>query len=337
MAAHGNSDILVIHPGALGDVLQAVPALRAVGAGARVTFSGQPRLGAILRGLGVVAAALPFDGLGLQALFTWDTPPPPALSRFARVVSWFGARDEIYRKRLSALAPGCVIAAPVPEAPVPVWRHLLETIVPAGTSAAPDLAAVALPEAWRQRARGELDRLGARPERPLVVVHPGAGGEQKLWPAEAFARVIQEAARARGCQVLIHQGPADRESTGRLLDLLEIPPLRLVEPDLPLLAGVLGEASAYLGGDSGVSHLAAAVGAAAVIAFPAPALERWRPWSRTAVPVPLGGEAADVEAVARAVSGRLEAAGPAQGRPCPEPGYLACLAMMWSLILTAIG
>ena len=36
----------------------------------------------------------------------------------------------------------------------------------------------------------------------------------------------------------------------------------LVEPPLPVLAGVLAIARAYLGGDSGVSHLAAAVGGA---------------------------------------------------------------------------
>ena len=49
--------ILAIHPGALGDVLQAVPALRALrslGRGASVTFAGQPRLAHLLAGGGAV-------------------------------------------------------------------------------------------------------------------------------------------------------------------------------------------------------------------------------------------------------------------------------------------
>ena len=46
-----------------------------------------------------------------------------------------------------------------------------------------------------------------------------------------------------------------------------------MSPPLPVLAGVLSMAQAYLGGDSGVSHLAAAVGAPAVILFPAATLE----------------------------------------------------------------
>ena len=91
--------VLVIHPGALGDVLQAVPALRALGDGARVTFCGQPRLGEVLAGAGVVADAASFDGFGLEILFTAEPASPELTVRlggFARVVSWFGSRDARY-------------------------------------------------------------------------------------------------------------------------------------------------------------------------------------------------------------------------------------------------
>ena len=44
-------ETLVIHPGALGDVLQAVPVIEALGRlGHRLTFAGQPRLGELLQG-----------------------------------------------------------------------------------------------------------------------------------------------------------------------------------------------------------------------------------------------------------------------------------------------
>ena len=60
----------------------------------------------------------------------------------------------------------------------------------------------------------------------------------------------------------------------------------LVEPDLPLLAGVLAEANAYLGGDSGISHLAAAAGTPSVILYPQATQARWAPWSRRAIALP---------------------------------------------------
>src|SRR5512139_3692951 len=88
--------VLVIHPGALGDVLQAVPALSALRETipARIAFAGQPRLAALLRDTGVADEALAFDGLGLSHLFVPERVPTPVrerLARFHRVISWFGA------------------------------------------------------------------------------------------------------------------------------------------------------------------------------------------------------------------------------------------------------
>ena len=62
--------LLAIHPGALGDVLQAVPALRALrgDAGDRhLSLAAQPRLARLLAGAGVVDEALSFEALGLAA------------------------------------------------------------------------------------------------------------------------------------------------------------------------------------------------------------------------------------------------------------------------------
>jgi len=281
--------VLVIHPGALGDVLQAVPALRALGDGARVTFCGQPRLGEVLAGTGVVADAASFDGFGLEILFTAEPASPELTGRlggFARVVSWFGSRDERYADRLRALAPSCVVAPPLPSGDGDtVWQHLLATLGRLPSAGPASLAPLALPDTWRDRARSALDEIGVRRDRALLVVQPGAGSQWKVAPADLLARVIASVVSGGDMQVLLHAGPADAAAAADLVRAVESPMLTLVSPPLPVLAGVLSMAQAYLGGDSGVSHLAAAVGAPAVILFPAATRKRWAPWSPTARPI----------------------------------------------------
>jgi ADP-heptose:LPS heptosyltransferase len=99
----------------------------------------------------------------------------------------------------------------------------------------------------------------------------------------------------------VHQGPADAEPATALVEALgrgpqPVPTAVLVEPPLEALAAVLRAATAYLGADSGVSHLAAAVGAPALIVFAPGMRERWAPWGPGAVAIDATADAGDVDA-----------------------------------------
>lgn len=303
-------EVLVIHPGALGDVLQAVPALRALRtASGRLAFAGQRHLARFLEGAGLADEALDFDALGLEALFASEPVPSEVRGRLARfdgVVSWFGSRAEPFPERLRSLVPRALLAPPVPDTvagagpPPAVWEHLLATLAPWGVEP-PSLEPLELPGAWMEEAGRRLGDLGIAAGQRLLVVQPGAGAVWKRWAPEGFGSVIRRAVSATGCRVLVHQGPADGPAVEALLDGLDLPLARLVEPGLPLLAAVLAGAAAFLGGDTGVSHLAAAVGAPAVILFPPATRQRWAPWSASARPLTLGGDRSDIEAAGRAV------------------------------------
>jgi ADP-heptose:LPS heptosyltransferase len=268
---------LAIHPGALGDVLLAVPALRALrAAGAPLTVAAQPRIGALLVALGVANHAAAFDTLGLETLFG-DAPLDPGaplarlLADATRVVCWFGARDADFTRRLCALAPGATVA-PATTTTMPVWRHLVQTVGGHG-----DRAPIACPPGLRDEACATLRTRGWDGHARLVVVHPGAGGLAKRWPAAGFAEVVERVDAA----LVVHQGPADGEAVRELLARLRRPAMSLIDPPLPMLAGVLSLACAYIGNDSGISHLAATVGAPSLILFTEAALP-WVPWSLTA-------------------------------------------------------
>jgi ADP-heptose:LPS heptosyltransferase len=271
---------LVIHPGALGDVLLSVPALRALAAsGDTVTMAAQPRIGALLVALGAAGRAVAFDTLGLETLFTGaplaaDAPLARHLAASTRVVCWFGARDAQFVARLGALAPGVTIA-PSTTSTMPVWAHLLAG---AGIDASgADRAPIAVPPALVAEGRAALRAAGWDGRSRVVVVHPGAGGVAKRWPVDGFAGVVD----ALDATPVVHEGPADADAVCALLARVRRSALRLDNPPLPLLAGVLASARAYVGNDSGVSHLAAAIGAPSVVLFTEPALP-WIPWSPTA-------------------------------------------------------
>ncbi|HEX7215592.1 MAG TPA: glycosyltransferase family 9 protein [Methylomirabilota bacterium] len=289
------SGILIIHPGALGDVLQAVPALRGLRAIAPLVFAGQPRLGRLLVALDVVDEARGFDSLGLDALFTREPVPAPLAAladRGDRIVSWFGAREPLYRERLASLARETIVAPPVPDEEIPVWRHLIATLARWGVTAPEP------PTPLR------LD--GPAPARAALVAHPGSGAAWKQWPAERFGEVIRAVTARHPLPVVVHQGPADVAAADALMAHLPMACARLVEPDLPTLAAALAAARVYLGGDSGVSHLAAAMGAPSVILFPASTRRRWTPWSPTAVPLTMTGEPDEAARVTREIERRLD-------------------------------
>jgi len=268
---------LAIHPGALGDVLLAVPALRALRAtsAAPLVLAAQPRIGALLQALGVVDGHVAFDALGLDALFVDDADSRPRLPAAERVVSWFGAHDPVFRRRLKAHAADAVVVPSVGEGSPCVWQHLLDTVgAPAGDWCAP----IPMTEPLRTLGAQALAATGFEGPPPYLFVHPGAGSATKCWPAEAFARAIATVVARTRMNAFVHEGPADAEAADELRRHIGRGVAWVVEPLLTALAGALSCASVYLGNDSGVSHLAAALGTPSVILF-ADANLPWRPWA----------------------------------------------------------
>jgi ADP-heptose:LPS heptosyltransferase len=264
-----------VHPGALGDVLLAIPALRALRAtaGAPLVLAAQPRIGALLQALDVVERTVAFDSLGLDALFVDDPARHPRLPEVRRLVCWFGARDPVFVRRLTALVPGAAVAPSTPEQGL-VWQHLVGTI---GAAPGAWCMPVAVPDRVRAEGAQALAAAGCEGPRPWLLVHPGAGSAAKCWPAEAFARTITTVAARARVNVTVHAGPADGEPAAALRRHVGAGVAWLVEPSLSTLAGALAQATLYLGNDSGVSHLAAALGVPSLVLFDARHLA-WRPW-----------------------------------------------------------
>jgi len=259
--------LLAVHSGALGDVILFGRLLEALGPKATLV-SGREK-GRLLAGMGVVEQSLDFDALPMHEVFA-RTPLdqctlPGLLGTHDRLVSCFGAGDRRAELRLASLC-GAADAAFLPIRPhdqadghlLEVWLDML------GLSGTACDGAWGVPEAWQAQAGRTLAERGLRLDAGYAVIHPGAGAPAKCWPVENFLALAGRMDRP----VVFVLGPveADRWADRTIQDLAAQVPLAICPP-LTALAGMLAGAEVFVGNDSGVSHLAAAVGAPTVALF----------------------------------------------------------------------
>lgn len=278
-------NVLLYRSGALGDTLLALPALDALRRrfpGSRVVLAARPAYGAPLLDAGRADALLDAEAPPFHLLYQEPSPG----DGLDRLLQPFGASAFFTRdaggeaaRRLAALPRGTHLAAPPfpPEGEeVHVAEWMARALAPLGAASGP-VAPLAPSAASREKARRLLAPLGLE-NVPVLALHPGSGGRGKWAPPPALARVARDYCGGSGARPLLIQGPADREAA-RALEGAWGGPLPAVEaPAAEVLAALLAGAAAYLGCDSGVSHLAALCGAPAlVLTGPASSPKVWGP------------------------------------------------------------
>jgi ADP-heptose:LPS heptosyltransferase len=113
----------------------------------------------------------------------------------------------------------------------------------------------------------------------VVVIHPGSGSPYKCLDARLLVPVIEWLFQADMAPLLL-EGPSDREAVERVLATIKIDVPVIRGLDLSTMAGVLSHAKLYVGHDSGVTHLAAALSVPTIACFGPTDSRRWAPLGR---------------------------------------------------------
>ena len=140
---------------------------------------------------------------------------------------------------------------------------------------------VYLTAAERRASAHYLAGLGLDPARDLIAaVHPGSGDPRKNWDWRRFRKVCQALARDEGAAVLLLSGPDEHDLCLKIGAKLPGRVVVVQEP-LRLVAALLEQCALVVCNDSGVMHLAAAVGTPVVGLFNASVSlpETWGPIS----------------------------------------------------------
>ncbi|HYT49776.1 MAG TPA: glycosyltransferase family 9 protein [Pyrinomonadaceae bacterium] len=113
---------------------------------------------------------------------------------------------------------------------------------------------------------------------PFAVIHPTAAFDTKQWATDKFARVAEEL-HARG---LTPVAIVSAKEKAILESLIKQTPVRLIglsNLSLPEVAALTSRARLFIGNDSGIAHIAAAVGGSCVVIFGSSNRAHWRPWT----------------------------------------------------------
>jgi len=122
---------------------------------------------------------------------------------------------------------------------------------------------------------------------PLIAIHPGAAyGNAKRWPLDRLAVAADRLADELDAAIVVTAGPSEAELCAELVRMLRARVLNWgPRLNIPQLVALLSRSTLFIGNDSGVTHLAAAVGCPTIAVFGPMDWNVTCPWSANAVVV----------------------------------------------------
>jgi hypothetical protein len=256
---------LVIRPGALGDTILTLPLLETL-------MKRYPKGSLTFLGTSTYLSLIPpgFESLPVDSVAaTWlfeNNPCNSLPSKFLFDQAYVILRDpRVVVKNLSMAGIQSVISVD----PTPMeGRHVVESIHHGAGLACPQRKAL-------------LRRLVTGERQDLIWVHPGSGGQRKCIPLELFAALSSLLQTRCNVDIIVTASEQDEFLAGSPAwkKWLSHPGTRLLKNrSLSELCRELGGARLFLGNDSGIGHLAAAIGVKSGIFFSATDPVQWAPW-----------------------------------------------------------
>ncbi|HUI07548.1 MAG TPA: glycosyltransferase family 9 protein [Verrucomicrobiae bacterium] len=276
--------ILVVRGGAIGDFIMTLPAIGALRERwpeAHIEILGYPHIIELAQGRYYADATRSIEAKPMAGFFVPNGILEPTLmdyfGSFNLVISYLFDPDSIFANNIRR----CGVKQLIEGSPRPRELHAAEHYCKPLESLAIYVDAprprLYVGESDRAAAAGFLKMAGRE---PIVAVHPGSGSEKKNWPIEKFAAVARWVMDELAAQLIVVAGEADERAVEKFAGLLESRKFRLARGlKLVELAAVLERCALFLGNDSGITHLAAAVGTPTVALFGAASPSIWEPRS----------------------------------------------------------
>ena len=137
----------------------------------------------------------------------------------------------------------------------------------------------------RAEAAALLRRL-PRADRPWIGLHVGARPSSRRWPAPYFAAIADHFARRLNAQIILTGGPGEEATVQAVIERMKIQPLCIAgETSLGGLAALISELDLFVSNDTGPAHIAEAVGTPSITIFGPADHRRWAPLDQVHHPI----------------------------------------------------
>ena len=248
--------ILIIRGGAIGDFILTLPVLAALRRQlpeTRLEVLGYPHIAQLALAGGLADSVRAIEARGLAGFFARGGTLAPELADyfagFALILSYLYDPDGIFQENIARVTRTQFIAGPHrPDETVAM--HATEVFLkPLERLAIFDADPV--PRLSLNSQRSTLNQL---------ALHPGSGSDQKNWPEPHWAELLQLLVTRTDWNILLVGGEAEGDRLHRLA--APLPPHRVaLAQHVPLaeLAARLQSCAAFIGHDSGITHLATAL------------------------------------------------------------------------------
>lgn len=266
--------ILVIRGGAIGDFILTLPAIAALKdtfPKAELSLLAYPNVAQLAVQSGYVTEVRSIEARTLAGFFarngTLSEDLQKFFSSFDIIVSYLFDPDEIFRTNVGRCSKGQFIQGqhrPNENDSTHasgVFLKALERLAIFGADPIPQL-----------KISAAKNRIGT------IAIHPGSGSEKKNWPIENWEALVETILRETKLSILLIAGEAETPKLERLQRRVKTQRCELAW-NLPLteVATKLTTCCFFVGHDSGITHLAAAVGLPVLVLWGETNERIWRP------------------------------------------------------------
>lgn len=170
--------------------------------------------------------------------------------------------------------PDSHLFLPYPNSEPEIWRHLRLMEFLGVPLQGEDLEFPCCDQDWKEFYQ-VMHEFNIR--KNYICIHPGASSPDRRWPVERFAQVA-DGLTAYGAQIVLTGSEEEVDLTRKVVSRMNCPAVDLAgKTSLGCLAALLSNAKLLVTNDTGVSHIASAVKTPSVVLFSASNPDRWAP------------------------------------------------------------